>query len=66
MNNQFLSYQKVESALLPLQHTEAHLSSFVQWVLQTTSGENVPTDAALELLDRAWEAQKLLWQLQEG
>jgi hypothetical protein len=51
MNNQFLSYQKVESALLPLQHTEVHLSSFIQWVLQTTSGEKITTDAALELLD---------------
>lgn len=45
--------------------TEAHLKRFIQWALHITSTGTCTGSVALELLDQAWNAQKLLWQLQE-
>lgn len=43
---------------------EIRLRAFIRYSLQKTCTNQVSTDTALQLLHRAWEAQKLLWQLQ--
>lgn len=44
---------------------EAHLSSFIRWALRVTSSGEYSGDLAIELLEQAWSAQKLLWQLRK-
>jgi hypothetical protein len=39
---------------------DAHLAAFIRSTLQQTY--SLPTETALELLEQAWVAQKLLWQ----
>ncbi|XGV97567.1 MAG: hypothetical protein ACAF41_01170 [Leptolyngbya sp. BL-A-14] len=43
---------------------EIRLRAFIRFSLQKARTSEVSTDLALQLMDRAWEAQKLLWQLQ--
>lgn len=40
--------------------SNAHLAEFIRSALQQTY--TLPTETALELLEQAWIAQKLLWQ----
>lgn len=42
---------------------ERYLSAFIQSVLQKARANQEPTEVILQLLDCAWEAQKLLWKL---
>ncbi|UBF24306.1 hypothetical protein K9N68_21705 [Kovacikia minuta CCNUW1] len=42
---------------------EANLSAFINWILRQSSTGQYSPDVAIRLLDRAWEAQKQLWQL---
>jgi hypothetical protein len=43
--------------------SEIHLDAFIDWALRESRSPQYSPQAALELLDRAWDAQKLLWQL---
>lgn len=45
---------------------ELHLKAFVKSALQQSQAGKYSIDQNLHLLDRAWEAQKLLWQLREA
>ena len=56
------SASRVCSLTVPDQ--EIRLSAFIRYSLQKTRTNQVSTDIALQLLNRAWEAQKLLWELQ--
>jgi len=42
---------------------ELRLSEFIKFTLQQARIGRYPSNIAMQLLDRAWEAQKLLWQL---
>jgi hypothetical protein len=42
---------------------EEQLTDFVKKSLADSYSQNL--DASLQLLDRAWEAQKVLWQLRD-
>jgi hypothetical protein len=42
---------------------EIRLRAFVQFTLRQTRTNCYSPDRAMQLLDRAWEAQKLLWRL---
>lgn len=42
---------------------ETQLSDFIQWSLSLTRTNQYSTEQAMQLLDQAWIAQKLLWQL---
>ena len=44
---------------------ETHLVTFIRWALRVTSTGECAGDTALSLLEQAWEAQKLLWQLRQ-
>lgn len=44
---------------------EAHLYAFIRWALRVTSSGEYSGHLAIELLEQAWSAQKLLWQLRE-
>jgi hypothetical protein len=45
---------------------EAELKALIQYALTQSRTGNCSTEAALELLDRAWVAQKMLWQLRNS
>ncbi len=44
---------------------ELRLSRFVSWVLQKSCSGQYPPQEALKMLDRAWQAQKMLWRLRQ-
>jgi hypothetical protein len=46
--------------------TELYLKTFIRWALQCASSTDCSSEAALALLDQAWDAQKLLWQLRDA
>jgi hypothetical protein len=45
---------------------EQQLNVFISWVLRVTSTGEYSGIAAMELLDQAWTAQKLVWWLRES
>ncbi|HEY9634794.1 MAG TPA: hypothetical protein V6D14_15435 [Coleofasciculaceae cyanobacterium] len=44
---------------------ETYLTTFIRWALRVTSNGECVGEMAVTLLEQAWEAQKLLWQLRE-
>ncbi|HEY9621289.1 MAG TPA: hypothetical protein V6C78_13015 [Crinalium sp.] len=42
---------------------EARLKRFIQWALQQSYLKHYSQDTLLQILDCAWEAQKLLWKI---
>lgn len=44
---------------------EYQLSNFINWVFRVTASGEYSGEAAMELLDQAWMAQKLVWKLRE-
>jgi hypothetical protein len=42
---------------------QIRLSRFIQYCLKQSCSTDCSTDEALQLLDKAWKAQKLLWQI---
>jgi len=42
---------------------QSYLTGFVQSALLQTCSEGLPVETSLQLLDKAWRMQKLLWQL---
>ncbi|MEG4944162.1 hypothetical protein [Microcoleus sp. F4-D5] len=61
MNRQTTSISKSAHNNVSSSNLEVHLTGFVQKSLAESYSQDI--DANLQLLDRAWEAQKLLWQL---
>jgi hypothetical protein len=53
----------LSSPALSLQDLELRLSAFIQLAHSQSQARRYSHDQTLHLLDRAWEAQKLLWQL---
>jgi hypothetical protein len=51
------------SPALSIQDLELRLSAFIQLAHSQSQARRYSHDQTLHLLDRAWEAQKLLWQL---
>jgi hypothetical protein len=45
---------------------EQQLNAFISWVLRVTTTGEYSGDVAMELLDQAWMAQKLVWWLRES
>jgi hypothetical protein len=44
---------------------EIYLSAFIRWALRITATGECVGETAIALLEQAWDAQKLLWQLRE-
>lgn len=42
---------------------QAYLRLFIHQILSDTQSGQYSSETAMQLLDQAWEAQKLLWQL---
>ena len=42
---------------------EEGLTQFVRWSLKTSVSQHYSPHTSMELLERAWKAQKLLWKL---
>lgn len=57
----------MDNAFKPVTPTqmESSLQRFIAWALQQSLLEHKPQDDRLYLLNCAWEAQKLLWQLRQ-
>lgn len=61
-----VSYRYFEGAsLTSTTDIEAHLCAFIRWALRVTSSGEYSGHLAIELLEQAWSAQKLLWQLRK-
>jgi hypothetical protein len=61
MNPQTTSISQSAHNNVSNSNLEVHLTGFVQKSLADSYSQDI--DANLQVLDRAWEAQKLLWQL---
>ena len=44
---------------------ESELSAYVRWALRKTSSGEYSSDKSMRLLEKAWKAQKALWQLRK-
>ena len=44
---------------------EDSLSQFIRWTLRVTASGECSGDIAIALLNQAWAAQKLLWELRD-
>jgi hypothetical protein len=42
---------------------QRYLTTFIQAALQQSRSGHLPVESSLQLLDKAWRMQKLLWQL---
>ena len=51
------------NSLLSQKDLEIYLVAFIQFAHAQSQARRYSYDQNLHLLDRAWEAQKLLWQL---
>lgn len=63
MNCSFAPNSTSCSCLLDTPEQELRLSAFIRFTLQQACINKYSSDAVMQLLDRAWEAQKLLWKL---
>jgi hypothetical protein len=50
---------------LRIKNMENQLNTFIKWALKVTSSREYTGGEAMELLDQAWMAQKLLWRLRD-
>jgi hypothetical protein len=63
MNYSFAPHSNAFVQLGHMPEQEKYLSQFILDSLQQTCTNQYSPDIALQILDRAWQAQKLLWQL---
>ena len=52
-----------KSAVGLLNDLEINLQTFVSWALEQSYAKQYPQEIRLQLLDCAWEEQKLLWAI---
>ncbi|WP_143467761.1 hypothetical protein [Leptolyngbya ohadii] len=48
---------------IPPEAIETYLKSFIRSALEQSCSKDCSHQHAMELLDRAWESQKLLWKM---